>query len=206
MADETADETQNPTESPVDLSELEALKEQILATDNGIEAQQNELWQLERQLNTLLDLYKKSRESLQKAVWAAQGLRVCPKCGNLKQANSFRYLYLEWKGERIGGTCDYRTEKGIKFLCTECYEEILMPVRRDDYYSQRSLVEQREGKFFIFWEGKIRAFEEIFDEESRAKIPIVEEPRYLGRHLFTVGRDWDTELFGSFTRIRKPRI
>lgn len=204
MADETADETQNPTESPVDLSELEALKERILATDNAIEAQQNGLWQLEQLLNALLDLYKKSRESLQKAVWAAQGLKVCPRCEKLKNANSFRYLYLEWEGERISGTGGYRIEKGIKLLCTECYEEILMSVRRD-YYHQRSLVEQREGKFFIFWEGKIRAFEEVFDEASRAKIPIEEEPRYLSRHLFTVGKDWDTELFGSFTRIRKPR-
>lgn len=207
MADETTDETQNPTESPVDLSELETLEKQILTTDNLIEAKQDALWDLGRELNTLIDTYKKRRKSLQKAVWTAQGLRVCPKCDNLKQANSFRYLYLEWVQDIGCHSSDYQTQRKIIFLCTDCYEEILMPVRPSSY-CQRSLVEQREGKFFIFWEGKIRAFEEVeevFDEASRAKILIEEEPNYLKESLFTVGRTWYTELFGSFTRIQKSR-
>jgi len=180
-----ADETKNP----VDLSELAALEKQILETDGIIEAQQR---QLEEKLNALLDSYEETRKSLQKAVWAAQGIRVCPKCDNLKEANSFRYLYLEWGGDRL-----------IRCFCAECYDEILKPVQ--SHYTKRLPAQRKEGKFFILWDGEFRAFEEIFDESSRTKISIIEEPRYWRDSLFTVGRSWNTERIKPIRRIKKPK-
>lgn len=182
---------------PVDLSELVALEEQIFETDGIIEVRQRELWQSGERLSALLDSYGQMRTTLQKAVWAALGLKVCLGCGKLKQADSFRYLYLEWFDNQ-------KPKREIRALCTDCYNEVLEPAQHR-YFSKRLPAELREEKFFILWDGRFRAFEEIFDEKARAETPVGEEPKHLSPALFTIGRSWKIDHHGFVSRIKKPQ-
>ncbi len=189
----------NSTETTIDLSGLEVLGREIEETDSQIEAKGHELWELGQRLWAFLDMYKKTREAIQKAVWAAQGLRVCSGCNKLKQASSFRYLFMEYVF--VDETRELRV---ITALCAECYDVILEPARHGSF-SKRLPAELREGEFFILWDGKFRALKEVYDETQRAEISIREEPKFLSSDLFTIGRSWETELGpGSISKIKKP--
>lgn len=197
----------------VDTSELDVLEQQILKADTAIKIQRQELWQLEQNLHALLGTYNKTREKLQKAVWAAQGLKVCPDCGKLKPLDSFKYLFLEHavtqqghyncKGKRAGD-CKLigPAKKFIKTFCTDCYEQMLYPPWHITY-CRRLPVEKRGEEFLIDWDGKIRSLKEIFCEEERATISIAEEARFLP--AFTIGKSWELQTIGGNIMGAAPR-